>query len=74
MPEVHAKLSASGSHRWLNCTPSVSMEKDFPNNSSVYAAEGTLAHELGEISLLRNLKQMTAKEFKKRLEKIMTNE
>lgn len=74
MPEVHAKLSASGSHRWLNCTPSVSMEKDFSNNSSVYAAEGTLAHELGEISLLRNLKQMTAKEFKKRLEKIMTNE
>lgn len=74
MPEIHAKLSASGSHRWLNCTPSVAIEKDFPNESSVYAAEGTLAHELGEISLRRDLEQITETEFKKKLKPIMTNE
>lgn len=74
MPEIHAKLSASASHRWLACTPSVTLEKDFPNKSSVYASEGTLAHELGEISLKRNLKQITEAQFKKKLKPIMTNE
>lgn len=74
MPEIHAKLSASASHRWLACTPSVTLEKDFPNKSSVYASEGTLAHELGEISLKRNLKQITEAQFKKKLKPIMTDE
>ena len=74
MPEIHAKLSASGSHRWLNCTPSVALEKDFAEKPSTYAAEGTLAHELGEISLKRNLKQMTEVQFKKKLKPIMTND
>lgn len=73
MPEVHAKLSASGSHRWLKCTPSVMLEKDFTESFSDYAAEGTLAHELGEISLLRNLNQMSEAQFKKRLKSIMKN-
>lgn len=41
MPEVHAILSASSSKRWLNCTPSARLEQNFPNESSVYAEEGT---------------------------------
>lgn len=44
MPEVHAILSASSSKRWLNCTPSARLEQNFPNESSVYAEEGTAAH------------------------------
>ena len=48
MPEVHAILSASSSKRWLNCTPSARLEQNFPNESSVYAEEGTAAHALGE--------------------------
>lgn len=50
MPEVHAILSASSSKRWLNCTPSARLEQNFPNESSVYAEEGTAAHALGEYS------------------------
>ncbi len=44
----HALLSASGAHRWLECTPSARLEEQFPDTSSEAAAEGTLAHELAE--------------------------
>ena len=47
----HAKLSASGSHRWLACPASVKAEEGLPDKSSVYANEGTSAHELAEIAL-----------------------
>ena len=45
---VHAKLSASGSSRWLNCTGSVKAEKGIKDKGSVFAAEGTAAHELAD--------------------------
>ena len=41
----HALLSASGSYRWINCTPSARLEEKFPNKSTPYAEEGTIAHE-----------------------------
>lgn len=44
MPSQHATLSASGSHRWLHCTPSALLEKDVPDSGSDYAREGSLAH------------------------------
>lgn len=47
----HAKLSASGAHRWMECPGSVAAEADLPETSSVFAEEGTAAHELGEITL-----------------------
>ena len=46
MPDVHALLSASGSHRWLECTPSAMLEARVPDQGSPYAMEGTLAHEI----------------------------
>jgi hypothetical protein len=49
---AHALLSASGAHRWLNCTPSALLEEDFPDTTSEAAAEGTLAHEICEAKLL----------------------
>lgn len=73
MPDIHAKLSASGSHRWLNCPPSVKLEQQYKDETSEYAAEGTLAHELGEISLKRDLGQMTERVFKNKLKPIMAN-
>ena len=48
---AHAKLSASGSHRWLACAASVRAEEPFPDKSSIYADEGSAAHELGELTL-----------------------
>lgn len=47
----HSILGASGSSRWLNCPGSVKACKDYPNTSSVFAQEGTCAHELAEICL-----------------------
>lgn len=48
---AHALLSASGSHRWMKCTASALLEKDFPDTTSDYAREGTLAHEICELKL-----------------------
>ena len=31
MPDVHAKLSASGASRWMACPPSADLEKQFPD-------------------------------------------
>lgn len=48
---AHALLSASGAHRWLNCTPSAKLEEGFPDTTSEAAQEGTLAHELAELKV-----------------------
>lgn len=47
----HAVLSASGAHRWLNCTPSARLELNFPDSSGESAREGTFAHALAELKL-----------------------
>ncbi|MEG1543821.1 MAG: DUF2800 domain-containing protein [Tannerellaceae bacterium] len=41
-------LSPSAASRWLECTPSPRFEERFPDNAGEAAAEGTLAHEIGE--------------------------
>jgi hypothetical protein len=51
MPIQHAKLSASGSSRWLYCTGSIKAEETFKDKSNPAAAEGTTAHELADILL-----------------------
>lgn len=63
----HAVLSASSSHRWLNCPPSVRLEEQFEKTTSVYAEEGTLAHEIGEIKLRKELEQINQKEYVNKL-------
>jgi hypothetical protein len=50
---THAVLSASAASRWLACPGSVRLTRDLPDEGSVYAAEGTLAHELAELCLRR---------------------
>ncbi|WP_324664620.1 DUF2800 domain-containing protein [Dehalococcoides mccartyi] len=47
----HALLSASSSHRWLNCPPSARLCEQYEDKGSDYAAEGTEAHTLGEYKL-----------------------
>lgn len=72
----HALLSASGSERWLNCTPSAKLEDEFgERKTSIFANEGTLAHELGEIYLRRDSTcEISDEEFDSKLEEIMSNE
>lgn len=47
----HVLLSASSSHRWLNCPPSARLCERYEDKGSDYAAEGTEAHILGEYKL-----------------------
>ena len=47
----HALLSASSSHRWLNCPPSARLSETYEDKGSNYAAEGTDAHTLCEYKL-----------------------
>ncbi len=57
----HAILSASGAHRWMNCTPSARLELEFDDKSGSAAAEGTAAHELSEHKLRKALKMRSKK-------------
>ena len=62
MPPVkHAVLSASSSHRWLNCNPSARLEEKFEDNETEAAAEGTAAHALCEHKLRKMLKLRSRK-------------
>lgn len=47
----HAILSASSSHRWLNCPPSARLCEGYEDKGSEYAQEGTDAHSLCEHKL-----------------------
>jgi hypothetical protein len=70
----HALLSASGAYRWLNCTPSARLEEKLDDTSSVYAQEGTLAHELAELQLIYELKEITKRTYNTRVKKIRAHE
>lgn len=56
MSKVHSILSPSGSHRWLNCTPSAMLEQEFENKTTEAAEEGTVAHAFCEHKLRKSLK------------------
>ena len=47
----HALLSASSSHRWLNCPPSARLCECYDDKGSNFAAEGSDAHSLCEYKL-----------------------
>lgn len=72
---AHALLSASGASRWLNCTPSAKLEDEYgEKKSSPYAEEGTLAHELAEAYLRKDVLQtLSDTEFEVELERIMSH-
>ena len=42
----HARLAPSSASRWINCPGSIRLSEGIEGESSVYAAEGTAAHEL----------------------------
>lgn len=70
----HALLSASASSRWLNCTAAPHFEEQFPDKSSEYAEEGTLAHELCELETLKVFtKSLTARKYNASKKKLKEN-
>lgn len=70
-PEEHALLSASASQRWLNCTPSARLEETLSEETSEFAAAGTLAHGISELKLKKYcIEPMSTRTFNGRLNKL----
>ena len=57
MPSKHSRTGPSSAERWVHCPPSLRLGEEYgaPDTGSVYAAEGTEAHELGEYLLRQAL-------------------
>lgn len=72
---AHALLSASGAHRWINCTPSAILETQFPDTTSEAAKEGTLAHELAEAKVMHymHIDGFTKRKLTTRINKMKKN-
>lgn len=70
----HALLSASGAHRWMNCPPSARLEEGFPESTSVFAEEGTLAHEFCDINLQFKIGKITKRKLNIELKKLRAHE
>lgn len=74
----HALLSASHAARWLACPPSARLEEKFKEtcgfqDSSVYAEEGTLAHEFAELRLRWLTSQIGSVDYASSLEKLRSH-
>lgn len=69
MPELndhskraHALLSASSAHRWLACPPSALIAEKYPQQDTDFTREGTLAHEVAEITARENIHPETGRD------------
>ena len=70
---AHAILSASGSKRWLSCTPSARLEATLPEQKRAagsfdFSQEGTTAHSLAEAKLRHHFGQIGIEEYEKEYE------
>ena len=71
---AHASLGASKASQWLACTPSIRLGEQYEETTSVFAKEGTFMHELSELYLSYESKQMTKAQFNKKLKQMKQNE
>lgn len=55
MPSDHAYLSASASHRWINCPPSAKLCAGIKDEGSQFTRQGTDAHTLCEYKVRKLL-------------------
>ncbi len=58
MPEYHALLGPSSAAMWMACPPSARLGEKIKDTGSEYAAEGTLAHHVGELLLREKWENM----------------
>ena len=70
---AHALLSASGSKRWLSCTPSAKLEATLPEpkrgaGAFDFSQEGTMAHSLAEAKLRHYYGQIGIEEYEREYE------
>ncbi len=56
-PRAHSTIGASSYYRWKRsaCPGSVKLSKGMPNRSTKYAAEGSVAHAIGERAILKRI-------------------
>ena len=73
MPDVHAKHSPSHASIWGTCTAAPSLEAGIPDKGSSYAAEGTLAHAIAELKVLKKFTPMSLTEYKNKLGALKTD-
>lgn len=74
-PEQHALLSASSSHRWLHCPPSVKLAENFPGKTSVYAEAGRVAHAIAELKARKYfVEPMSTRTYNAKLKKLQADE
>lgn len=71
---AHALLGPSSSSRWLSCPPSARLEAKEKDTASVYAKEGTLAHEICELIVRYNNHEFSKATFTRRLNKLKKHE
>ena len=64
---AHALLGASNSSRWTKCTPSARLEEQFPQQETDFSLEGTLAHEIADLTLKVEISDITVKEYSKEI-------
>ena len=75
MSEKHALLGASVAARWLACTPSARLEEQFPDSTSTYAEEGSLAHDIAELKLRKAfVDPIGPRKFNNQLKKLKAHE
>lgn len=53
---AHSVFPPSSAKRYLNCPPALKLEQQFPDEESVYAAEGSAGHALAEHLIKKHLK------------------
>lgn len=75
-PQAHATVTASGFERWSHCTAAPRYEEQFPEGeTTVYAAEGTLAHSVCELYGRKKFSaDLTTRKFNSELKKLKEQE
>ena len=71
----HAELPPSSAERWKNCPGSVTLSKQFPQDTtSTYAEEGTHAHAVAELKLRYVNGEINSSNFTRKLNKLKKSE